>query len=67
MTKAPTKARKVAAPKQSRTTRAEDTPEAQTTPEKAKEAAEDQFAKADAAAADGSDETKLRMAALGGL
>lgn len=62
MAKAPAKPRKAPA----RTTRAEDTPEAQPTKEKAQKAAEEQFDKADAAAAEGA-ETKLRMAALGGL
>lgn len=60
MTKQPTKA------PVKRMTRAADTPEAQPTKAKAQEAAREQFAEADAAASDGG-ETKLRMAALGGL
>jgi hypothetical protein len=52
-------------PARKRMTRAEDTPEAQPTKVKAQQAAADQFAEADAAAADGG-EIKLRMAALGG-
>lgn len=47
-----------------RVTRAEDTPEAQATTEEAQAAAEEQFATADAKEAD---DTRLRMAALGGL
>jgi len=62
------KAAKKAASK--RTVRAEDTPEAKPTPKAKQAAAEDQFAKADAAVVGNPDdpgEFRLRMAALGGL
>lgn len=52
-------------PKKQAMTRAADTPEAQPTQAKAKEAARDQFAEADEVAT-GAGEFKLRMAALGG-
>lgn len=61
MTKVPTKTRKPEA--KPRTTRGEDMPEAQPTRAKAQAAAKEQFAEADAAAAE---DTKLRTAALGG-
>lgn len=53
-------------PVKQRMQRREDTPEAQPTKAKAQEAARDQFAEADAAAAD-EGEMKLRQAALGGF
>lgn len=59
--------KKAALKTHARTTKAEDTPEAKATIPAKQKAAEDQFAKADAAAADGDGDMKLRMAALGGI